>query len=458
MLKKILLWTLLAPLSFVISIFLIFVAANFGDQELRPEVNQALNWQAAAGWQESNAYVVLNGLDAQSGHDSYALGLERINTELKRYQQANRDDGRAASGAMLTENDARLEELASERCQYNKEKNCLEFYLSRDLRIEESILDRNRDLIARFALMKNSAHYIEITPPRIDSNLPPYSSIVHAFELERMKAIRKVAAGDVQVGLGDYLSNASFAQRLYAQSTSLVSASVYMAVMERDVRVLGELLEKYPTLLRHAVDIDLYLANMKGRELSLASAFAHERALHLQVVKAMFEQKASENFLAEKFALAVTRKKASLNFAYDWMSLHMDLAKQAAHSYSDLYQEVERKREAMLGLGYANVYLRDPVVKILMNVGRDSYLPYIERVHDLEGAVQLQRLSLAIRMNSLARTEIPAFIEKTASEYPNPYTNTAMQWDTTNGALIFEAKQESNSRYQKSKVIQLFVQ
>ncbi|MBC3881066.1 hypothetical protein H8K35_00880 [Undibacterium sp. LX40W] len=458
MLKKILLWTLLAPLFLVLVVFAIFAMANLGDQELRPEVSQSLQWQPAAHWQESNAFVMLYGLNAKSGADSYTLGIEHITNELKRYQQRDQRVNGSVSSLIVAEDDAQLKQLDSDRCRYNSEKNCLEFYLGRDRKGEDEILARNSELMERFRLLKNSAHYIEVIPPLLDAPLPPYSYMVHAFELERMKAIRKIDAGEVQAGLQDYLGNASFARRLYAQSGNLISVNVYMAIVERDMRVLGEILAKYPEAYKYAPDIDLYLSSIKLAESSMASALAHERASNLQVVKTTFDQKVSENFFTEKLALAVTRKKASLNFAYDWMSLHVDLAKQPAHSYLDSYQEIEKKREAMLGLGYGNVYLRDPVVKILMNVGRGAYHSYIERAHDLEGAINLHRLSLAIRVKNIHRAEIPAFIEKTASEYPNPYTNKAMQWDTTHGALIFEAKQESNSRYQKSKKMQLFVQ
>ena len=175
------------------------------------------------------------------------------------------------------------------------------------------------------------------------------------------------------------------------------------------MRVLGEILEKYPEAYSYAPEIDLYLSSIKLAESSMASALAHARASYLQVVKTTFDQKVSENFFTEKLALAVSRKKASLNFAYDWMSLHVDLAKQPAYSYLDSYQEIEQKREAMLGLGYGNVYLRDPVVKILMNVGRGAYHSYIERAHDLDGAINLHRLSLAIRAKNIHRAEIPIY-------------------------------------------------
>ena len=190
MLKKILLWTLLAPLCLVLVVFAIFAMANLGDQELRPEVSQSLQWQPEAQWQESNAFVMLYGLNAKSGADSYALGIERITNELKLYQQKDQRENGSVNSPIVAEDDAQLKQLDSDRCRYNSEKNCLEFYLGRDRKSEDEILARNSELMERFRLLKESAHYIEVIPPLLDASLPPYSYLVHAFELERMKAIQ----------------------------------------------------------------------------------------------------------------------------------------------------------------------------------------------------------------------------------------------------------------------------
>jgi hypothetical protein len=56
----------------IIAVLALFIAVNIGDEPLKPEVQQALNWQLPEhALDKDNGWLILLGMDAPEDQDAY---------------------------------------------------------------------------------------------------------------------------------------------------------------------------------------------------------------------------------------------------------------------------------------------------------------------------------------------------------------------------------------------------
>ena len=103
-------------------------------------------------------------------------------------------------------------------------------------------------LTARYNTIRQAKNYIEMMPPLITSPFPKYQLLMKATELERIEAISDISEGRVEQGVTRLAENAAFSRNLIRESNTLVSHMVAVAMMQRDTRILSELMTKYPEI------------------------------------------------------------------------------------------------------------------------------------------------------------------------------------------------------------------
>ena len=79
----------------------------------------------------------------------------------------------------------------------------------------------------------------------MSAQIPKYQLLVQASELARIRAIAEIAKNRMNIGLQTYVDNAVFSRRLLRESNSLISHMVAVNMMQRDTRILSELMTKY---------------------------------------------------------------------------------------------------------------------------------------------------------------------------------------------------------------------
>ena len=115
----------------------------------------------------------------------------------------------------------------------------------------------------------------------MSAQIPKYQLLVQASELTRIRAIAEIAKNRMNIGLQTYVDNAVFSRRLLRESNSLISHMVAVNMMQRDTRILSELMTKYPKI---ATQYTAELAPVSAPEYNLKKGFSPERNMILQMM------------------------------------------------------------------------------------------------------------------------------------------------------------------------------
>lgn len=82
MLKKILVRGLLTGVAFILLVPMLFLVANWRDENLRPEVQETMVWHAPKSISDDNAYLLLLGLNAKESVDPLVLGKRKLAQQI----------------------------------------------------------------------------------------------------------------------------------------------------------------------------------------------------------------------------------------------------------------------------------------------------------------------------------------------------------------------------------------
>ncbi len=452
MLKRIILRSLLGIIFVVTSIVLIFVVANWQDQALRPEVQASLDWKAPQHIEDDNGYLILLGINAKNGFDPLSVGKRKLELDLIRYE-------RQPNSSEYESEEESFKKSDDEVCEYAKTVNCVDFYISRSLEREQEIIESRRVLSEHLNLILTSKDFTEIAPPFIAASIPPYSALVHAMEIERMRAIRLIANGQSEQGMAALMKIAAFSQRWLENSTFLISHMIALSAVQRDLRIIDELLQRFPILNNQYAAIKTWVEGFSEKKMSISRALNFESRISLRIMHDLrLESGDPQNSWLQGFLFnLLNRPNAGLNLAYDWQQIWSALANQSGRDYLLKKNEVKAKQEALLGFGFSNIYLRDPVTKVLLDVSTPGYEAYIEKHIDTFAQIHLFATKMELLVGKVPLSAIPQAVQDLAKRYPNPYDGKPVGWDAKKNQLFIQLFQESNQRYQKSKDLRLDV-
>lgn len=458
-----LLWVYIRWIFFIsLALFVSLVLINAFDEDLRPEAQAALNWQSPANMLVDNGFVILLGLDAPINEDALQVGTRRYQEELGRYRTLLKThvEPTISSEPSADKINSPID-LADAKwkifyCDYEKKQSCVDFY--RTLTTQEVALfyASQRPLEARFNAIKQSKHYTEAMPPMISGYIPKYSNLTAASELARMKAVRLITSGNMDAGVAEFVENATFSRKLMMNANSLVARMIAVAMVQKDMRILSELITQYPAI---AVDFNAQwlpiTSTISSFEFSFAKPFQHERNMTLQVMYQLkFQVTKKSNWFNKFIAYVIFKQNATVNLFYDWWQVNLDLLQAGPQNQLEAKREIHKQQQALLGFGYAPYYLKNPIGKILVSVATPEYSNYVERQYDLEGQIQLLALQIAMSRQYLKDENAESQITSLLDAYPNPYTGKAMRYDRKKHQIVFEGHQVSRANFGKSLTYQ----
>jgi hypothetical protein len=439
-----------------ISLFLAFVINNWGDEELNPEVVKALDWKAPEHTFDDNGYLILLGIEAPIDVDAALVGKKLQEAELARFDEMLTTH-KEPSIVKQTDVD-KYSDWKDKRCDYATQKNCVDYYLQMGAGQLNVVIASQDRMVKRFQAIKESKYYAEATPPLITSLVPNYQYLVQGSELERIQAILDISLGKSAQGITRLTENALFSNRLLRESNTLISHMIAVSMIQRDTRIVGELLMKYPALAKqYRNQFEIILGPISLPEYSLVKSFTHERNLMLHTLNNLKYADRNEilgiesNILLKSFAWFGFQANATMNNAYQLLSSQIELAMVDA-AYLDAFK-VRRSKlfTNYLEMDYTLFTKRNPVGRILNSIATPNYIDYVERQHDLVGYKFIVSVQLMI-----LKDEIPA--NKIVLTFHHPYTREIMPYDKDTGTLTFEGRQPSNNNFNKSKQYQVKLQ
>ena len=434
-------------------LFLTSVIINWGDEDLKPEVAQILSWQAPTNAFDDNGYLVLLGIEAPLEMDASIIGKKTLQAELARFASLQKIHQETPAQAPNPSEIDEYIDWKAEQCDYQKQQNCVDFYLQQDRAKLTLALASQARLTARFKAIKQSKNYTEVMPPMMSAQIPTYKLLVQASELARIQAILDMAENRMDIGLQSYVNNALFSRRLLRESNSLVSHMVAVAIMQRDTRVLSDLMTKYPRIAsKYSAQLMPVLAPISAPEYNLKKAFMLETNWQLPMINNMRYATATEfagektNFIQKVWIKLGFQPNATLNLFNAQASDIIKLAELNAAQFADKkahYLAMQKENNDVVD--YRLLTQKNPIGRILASISAPEYDKYIERQHDLDGYIYMVNFQLTAHVNNLERKKLALH---------DPYKN-LMQYDAHSGVLTFAGKQPSNVNFKQSNIYQV---
>ena len=436
-------------------LFLAFVIINWSDKELKPEVVQALDWKPPANAFEDNGYLTLWGIEAPIEIDAAKVGKKIVEAELARFSSLKKTHKETPTQAPNpTEVDEYID-WKDNQCDYQKQQNCIDFYLQQGAdKLALVLLSQDR-LTARYNVIRQAKNYVEIMPPMITSQIPKYQLLKSASELECIRAIMDVSHNRMDIGLQAYINNAMFSRKLLRESNTLISHMIALAMMQRDTRILSELMAKYPEIAtKYSAQLMPMLETVSKAEYNLEKSFRNERDMTLQVMENLKYATAKDvsnssnpikNTLISISTLGY-QPNASTNLFYDWGTSRIELAQASASQLDEVKEKSRATHKGLLGLGYGWFYIKNPVGKILASIAQLDYENYVERQHDLDGYLKMVNMQLDVLADEAGKNKTSAI------KIQDLYTQKQLQYEISTSVLTFEGRQPSNGNYNKSNI------
>lgn len=448
--KYITIFAILIPLL----LFSAFVINNWGDDELKPEVVKALAWEAPANAFTDNGYLILLGMEAPNDMDATLVGKKLLEAELARFAETQKShkEPMAINATTATP----FIDWKDNRCEYTTQKNCVDYYLQQGASKLTVLISSQDRMIKRFQAIKQSKYYVEVIPPLYTMQLPRYQHLVQGSELEHIQAILDISEGRSAQGVARFIENAAFSRRLLRESNTLVSHMIAVVMMQRDTRILSELLTKYPTLAKpYYAQLDAVLAPISSTEFNLAKALRHERDMGLIMFSHL--KYASPNELSGDKASKFNQiwiwfgfqSNATLNDTYRLSKSLQKMANADAFDLDQLKEAHKQQYADYFQMDHTLFIKKNPVGRILVSIAVPNYGDYIERQHDLAAYITL----VSVQLMMVTEDEITK--KKYVGEIRDPYTRELMLYDKDNRVLTFEGRQPANSNFKKSSQYQV---
>lgn len=323
-------------------------------------------------------------MNAAPDQNAYLVGKAKIekalvNFELAKVTQTVTPEKKSATEEFIPYHESTG--LQDYICFYNQEDNCVEFYLNQDIGKLKQIVVEQQKLLARYAAMKASRQYIEVSVPMTQFGFGGFSAHVVAVELDRMQSVLDIAASNEKAGIQRLVDNALHNRKMLKNSATHASRAMTLTQVQRDVRILSELMTKYPALAKqYKQQFQPLLASISTNEYSLLAPFINER--NDSVV--MFATLINSQKLAEKTAKLSFYEKlkgvqfqvnSTLNFLYDWKSLRFKIAQADAQHLEAVKAQVEVEKKALLGFGFKPYYFNNTIGKVLVTTLDAGALP-----------------------------------------------------------------------------------
>ena len=457
--------------------FLMLVAINWSDEELRLDVKQSLQWSPNPQALEENGYVLLWGIHAPTKGDAYALGRQIVQTQIKMFADgASYSDWRAYAQANFA---YQKPDWADSFCDYSSHE-CVKYYLA-NRQILKELLPKLKVSENRLDAILSYRKFEQLIAPLGNSPFPRWGRVADALESRRIRAIYEIEDGHIQDGIDLLMQNGKAARFFLLGSESLLAHRIALSAIQKDMRVVSELIRMRPDLADMRWDLSgKLLKRIDDKSFNMKKAFQLEVDLARNLVERSLvycmsgldlsgrgpkdkgwcdstgplgqdDRQWPQTFLSGLATRFLFKPIQTLNQIAFWTELQAELSMSPAHTFDADKLVAESNFKKAMGANLADLfYPINPIGKILTNVARPNAHSDIEKHHDTIGYMRLVQLQLLAIQNRVPNTSLENWLAATPVELRNPYTLQPMIWRGEAKEIWFQGRQASNTNLKKS--------
>ncbi len=438
---RVLRWALLALVLLTVCTITALWWANRQDDALRPEVAAAMVFTPPdAEAMRNNGYFTMLGLGAPADEDALSAGMRFFAAQVADYQQFQRT-GHYDSAASLSALKHRRIDLNGLRCDAEV-IDCFRHYRTHADTIRVQAKEHSV-LMARYLSLGALPSYTEVVPPSIGVVFPNYAIVTAASELLGMQAALAFDKGDTDEAWRLLEANAAVHHRMRSGARTVLGSMIALAVEMRQQRLIAGLARARAPLDEGQADRLARL--MRPAPPSMSATMVGERSFSLVAYSTTKPSDVAEmtwgshlsRWLEDSILALAYLPNATLNEAFDEWGEVIRLSGLLPDQFDAAVQTLRLKHQSSIPTRW-----RNPVGQALLgSSGPPVVLPYIERVHDVEGHRRLVQLQIAALRERVSPENMTEWLAAQPPAVRTPYTLQPMGWDAAKQSLVFEGRQ-----------------
>lgn len=418
--------------------FVWYVACQF-DESLDLEVQATLTAVAQApAPEQENGYYALLGMHAPAEvADIHAYGRD----QLDRYHRVLVADPEMSEEYRFPEPALDFRGDKALLCSPRTSACLPRAVLSADAL--NHALEMNKALLARYHALYRYPRFVETARVHRTAPVPKYPSKAHEFVLATIAG--DVTRGRTTAALEALSADTRHWRIVLADTRTLVTKMVAIAYLIGNYHLLSEILAAGPLDPANATQAQAMLTELTASERNMTEVLRWEFAAYdsadtikrsiVEGLQGPNKDNAVRSLLA-RLGAPLVQVNATRNMVYrDYMTVAALAAAPA--------REFDARRAALAAehaVKFHWHFLYNPLGKMVYLFGEPVWLPYVARVHDLDGYIRLVRLQLALNQAKTTPTDVPAFLARSTPGNTDPYTGKPVTWDPETRTLSFRAR------------------
>jgi hypothetical protein len=431
-------WTLgLAAVSLFLS-----VAINAFDEDLSPAAKRLATPAPNPLKPEENLYLALLGFEAPAGKSTIDAGRARV-AEYERNLAASRQVPRGDFPGAERKGADKLAFRGEVNFCQPLVKSCAAEVATRKAEIAR-LLAENRELVGRYlGLHRLTGYYETATPSIYVLTAYPTKDVRQLFLASVALRAKSGAAAQQASALADLREDIKTWRRMLVGDGTIISEMVAVAALHGDHALIADLAaDPRLNLAAASAEIESILQLVSAADWKIGKSFANEYRMGASIweqIRAGMGRvvwKGTDPELAEerwwdpyvdKLGAYFLKVGATRNLNAEAMLQRRKMADADFKDYPaarDAYRKWVRNN-----MEFGLHYIYNPVGKLFLGLGTDSYDGYPLRAYDGMALQRLVRLCYEIRSKNVGDESIPSFIRDNSQWASHPVDGRPFTWD-----------------------------
>ena len=375
-----------------------------------------------------NIAVAISGINAPSGADIFKHGRFAIDTFFKTENSAEAKKIVEASGNLAFVGDSNEIDCWLDEPLEDAKRNCASAE-----RIK-SLLVQNNELLARYASLADIP----------SSNGAASSNGQILINLNRLLAAEiklNVEEGNSELAYNKWLKNHLIINHLFRQESTAIEHAIFLVIDGFNLYALENLLFKSPEIgIKHFEELSTIL---KSNGLERYNLKGMQRAEYAFV---------NDHFLKRQKQVTYLHPEFIRNRIYQMQMVYLDIAQKSPSTFQTSSNELNKKYGISISL--MDYYWLDPFNSVIANrftSGLMKSLELVKSMHAKNALISSINLSLQIKQQKIAHSNIQVFLNKAGKSYDCPFTDKPTQFDAQRNILFCE-NPESKERVAKVRL------
>lgn len=433
----------------LVSIVMVVIACWWllPDETLNPGAEKLLTVRPAppAG---QNGYFMFWGMRASPELDPHAVG-QKIVAEHGRLVAAKGDLAKFEFESFLGNTPLSIPGPSQRLCAIEKEI-CLAVYQGMQPRIE-SDLAKHRLVVDHYRAIRGYPDFHEVMSLTLPAPIPQYSPIMKSSDLvDASIALRVAMSATRAAALTELAAEIGSWRRILRQSDTLITKMFSAALLHRKYQLASEIIGAYPDVVRQypaklaemtspLLVAETNLARSLGGEFRLAAhAYRDIRQMTQEPGPGAETGDPFDKLFNPIYLAGGYRPNATINRVYSMFQEVMRLSTAPPGEILSGHAALSQKQNDF-DLFMPDVFLYNPIGKILVSVAAPDFSAYSFRLHDLAGYSRLIELQRRMVEGDVRPEKRAGFLAGAGPALMDPYSGKPMDWNAANATISFVA-------------------